>query len=218
MARAESDSQVTDVHTQNVIVLLQSVLASGDPSRRAQFLAEAQRQLGWAQRHAIDECQHHKLSWRQIGAVVGLAHDALYRQYASGGPVVTVSPFYRRESRNMQTTTQLAVAFRTVDDGHLHVLAETDVHGLESFTMPFNPSGPSPYAGRDLEYYYRPVPGLAVPDLGRSAGYTLRPEGFGIAFCITEEVMDELFGPPFTGSPARERWEANLRERSTQTR
>jgi len=35
---------------------------------------------------------------------------------------------------------------------------------------------------------------VAVADLGRSAGYTLRPEGFGIAFCNTEEVMDELFG------------------------
>ena len=214
MADVESDSEVTDVHTRNVITLLESALGSRNPSRRAQFLAEAQRQLGWAQRRAIDECQHQKLSWRQIGSVVGIAHDALYRQYASGGPVVTVSPFYRRESRNMQTTAQLAVAFRTVDDGRLHVLAEADVGGLESFTMPFSPSGRSPYAGRDLQYYYRPVPDLAVADLGRSAGYTLRPEGFGIAFCITEDVMDELFGPPFIGSPERERWEADLRERS----
>jgi hypothetical protein len=135
-----------------VIALLESVLASGDPSRRAQFLAEAQRQLAWAQRRVIDECQHRKLSWRQIGAVVGLAHDALYRQYAAGGPVVTVSPFYSRESRNMQTTAQVTVAFRTVDDGRLHVLAEADVDGLGSFTMPFSPGGPSPYAGRDLQY------------------------------------------------------------------
>jgi hypothetical protein len=218
MADAESDSKVTDVHTQNVITLLHSALASRDPLRRAQLLAEAQRQLGWAQRRAIDECQHHKLSWRQIGGAVDIAHDALYRQYASGGPIVTVSPFYRRESRNMQTTAQLAVAFRTVDDGCLHVLAEADVRGLESFTLPFNPSGDSPYAGRDLRYYYRPARDLAVADLGRSAGYTLRPEGFGIAFCITEEVMDELFGPPFVGSPARKRWEADLPERSRQAR
>lgn len=210
MADAESDSKVTDVHTQNVITLLESALASREPSRRAQFLAEAQRQLGWAQRRAIEECQHKKLSWRQIGALVGIAHDALYRQYASGGPVVTVAPFYRRESRNMQTTAQLTVAFRTIGDGRLHVLAEAEVHGLGSFTMPFSPSGPSPYAGQDLQYYYRPVPDLAVADLGRSAGYTLRPEGFGIAFCITEAVMDELFGPPFIGSPERERWEADL--------
>lgn len=140
-------------------------------------------------------------------------HDALYRQYASGGPVVTVSPFYRRESRNMQTTAQLAVAFSTVDDGRLHVLADGDVQGLDSFTMAFNPSGPSPYAGRGLHFYYRPVQDLAVADLGRSAGYTLRPDRFGVAFCITEAVMDELFGPPFIGSPERERWEAALQER-----
>jgi hypothetical protein len=218
MTDAESDSNVTDVHTQNVITLLRDALASREPSRKAQLVAEAQRQLGWAQRHAIDECRHRELSWRQMAAAVGLAHDALYRQYSSGGPIVTVSPFYRRESRNMQTTAQLAVAFRTVDDGHLHVLGEADVHGLQSFTMPFNPAGASPYGGRDLQYYYRPVPDLAVADLGRSAGYTLRPEGFGTAFCITEEVMDELFGPPFIGSPERERWEADLWERSNQAR
>jgi len=211
MAAGEPDGSVTDVHTRSVITLLESVLASRDPSRRAQYLAEAQRQLGWAQRRAIDECQRRNLSWRQIGAALGMAHDALYRQYASGGPVVTASPFYRRESRNMQTTAQLTVAFRTVDDGRLHVLAEADVQGLDSFTMPFNPGGPSPYAGRDLQYYYRPVPDLAVADLGRSAGYTLRPDGLGVAFCITEEVMDELFGPPFIGSPERQRWEAGLR-------
>jgi hypothetical protein len=93
MGDSGSGSTVTDIHTRNVITLLKSALSSGDPSRRAQYLAEAQRQLGWAQRRVIDECQHQKLSWRQIGALVGIAHDALYRQYASGGPVVTVSPF-----------------------------------------------------------------------------------------------------------------------------
>ena len=149
-----------------------------------------------------------------VETLAGIAHDALYRQYASGGPVVSVSPFYRRGSRNTQTTVQLAVAFRAVNDGHLHVLAEAGVRGLDSFTMSFDPSRPSPYAERGLQYYHRPVPGLAVADLGRSAGYTLRPEGFAVAFCITEEVMDELFGPPFIGSPERERGEAALRERS----
>lgn len=217
MAGRESDSEVTDIHTRNVITLLESALASRDPSRRAQYLAEAQRQLGWAQRRVIDECQRQKLSWRQIGTVLGLAHDALYRQHASGGPIVTVSPFYRRESRNMQSIAQLVTAFRTIDDSRLHVQAETSVRGLESFTMPFNPNGPSPYARRELQYYYRPAADLAVADLGRSAGYTLRPEGFGIAFCITEEVMDELFGPPFIGSSERERWEADLRDRATRT-
>jgi hypothetical protein len=218
---ADLGFQTTDVHTGNVITLLQSVLASRDPSRRAQYLSDAQRELGWAQRSAIEECQREKkLSWRQLGAVVSVAHDALYRQFASGGPVVTASPFYSKESRNnmMTTTAQLAIAFRTVDDGRLHVLAEADVQGLDSFTMPFNPGNPSPYSGRDLQYYYRPAPGLALADLGRSAGYTMRPEGFGIAFCLTEGVMDELFGPPFIGSPERRHWEADLEERQRNAR
>jgi hypothetical protein len=70
------------------------------------------------------------------------------------------------------------------------------VDGLESFTMPFNPGGPSPYAGQDLQYYYRPVPDLAVADLGRSAGYTLRPEGFGIAFPSPSRSWTNCSGRP----------------------
>ena len=35
--------------------------------------ARRARQLGWARRRVIGECQHHKLSWRQVGAVVGMA-------------------------------------------------------------------------------------------------------------------------------------------------
>jgi hypothetical protein len=216
MTEAESDRMVTDIHTRNVIALLKSVLASSDPSSRAQYLAEAQQELGWAQRRVVDECQRQNLSWRQIAESLGLAHDALYRQHASGGPVVTVSPYYRKESRNMKIVPQLVVAFRTVDDGKLHVFTEANVRNLASFTMSFNPAGPSPYAARDLQYYYQDALGLAIADLGRSAGYTLRPEGFGRAFCITEEVMDELFGPPFIGSSERKRWEASLQERSAQ--
>jgi len=70
---SEARSYRAETSWKNVITLLKSVLASGDPSRRAESLAEAQRQLGWAQRRVIDECQHHKLSWRQIGAVAALA-------------------------------------------------------------------------------------------------------------------------------------------------
>jgi hypothetical protein len=78
--------------------------------------------------------------------------------------------------------------------------------------MRFSPANPSPYAERDLQYYHRPAPDLAIADLGRSAGYALRSEGFTSGVCTTEQVMDELFGPPFAGSPERRRWEAALPE------
>jgi hypothetical protein len=212
MTNVESARMTTNNHINNVITLLTSTITSVDPMRRAQNLADAQQQLGWAQRRAIDECQDQKLSWRQIGARLGVAHDALFRQHVAGGPVVTAAPFYRRDSRNVHFVTQLAVAFRTLDDDQVHVLSQPQVDGLESFTMRFSPANPSPYAERDLQYYYRPAPDLAIADLGRSAGYTLRPEGFTVAVCITEQVMDELFGPPFLGTPERQRWEAKLPE------
>ncbi|PJN21094.1 hypothetical protein [Kitasatospora sp. CB02891] len=93
----------------------------------------------------------------------------------------------------------LVVAFRTTDDGVLHLATEEDVAGLPSFTLPSDPAQgaaePTRLAGRELEFYYRPRVPIAVADLGRTAGYTLRPEQGPIA-CLAEEVFDALFGDP----------------------
>ncbi|MFI6449637.1 hypothetical protein [Kitasatospora sp. NPDC050543] len=93
----------------------------------------------------------------------------------------------------------LAVAFRTVDDGVLHLAAEEDVAGLPSFILPFNPAQtvvePTRFTGRELEFYYRRQVPIAVADLGRTAGYTLRPEQGPVA-CLTDRVFDALFGDP----------------------
>lgn len=51
-----------------------------------------------------------------------------------------------------------------------------------------------------------PEPARDNTVLGRSAEYTLRPDGSDVAVCITEELMDELLGPPFIGSPERQQW------------
>ncbi|MFI8085802.1 hypothetical protein ACIF6L_34055 [Kitasatospora sp. NPDC086009] len=94
----------------------------------------------------------------------------------------------------------LVVAFRTVDDGILHLAAEPDVAGLPEFTLPFVPAptqaGPREFADRELTFYYRPQVPIAVAALGRSAGYTLRHAGQGLIACVTEGVFDALFGDP----------------------
>jgi hypothetical protein len=94
----------------------------------------------------------------------------------------------------------LAVAFRTVDDGELHPAADADVAGLPSFTLPFTPAErpmkPTEFAGRELTFYYRPQVPIAVADLGRTAGYTLRHAEQGLIACVTEDVFDALFGDP----------------------
>nr|BEK71251.1 hypothetical protein KPHV_84780 [Kitasatospora purpeofusca] len=93
----------------------------------------------------------------------------------------------------------LVAAFRTTDDGVLHLAAEDDVAALPSFTLPFAPAEratePTEYAGRELTFYYRPQVPLAAAGLGRAAGYTLRPDQGPIA-CLTEQVFDALFGDP----------------------
>ncbi|MGE7439782.1 hypothetical protein [Kitasatospora sp. NPDC001175] len=94
----------------------------------------------------------------------------------------------------------LVVAFRTTDDGVLHLAAEPDVADLPSFTLPFAPAeratGPTEFAGRELTFYYRPQVPIAVADLGRTAGYTLRHAEQGLIACVTEDVFDALFGDP----------------------
>jgi len=94
----------------------------------------------------------------------------------------------------------LVSAFRTADDGVLHLAAEDDVAGLPSFTLPFNPAPTAAehteYAGRELTFYYRPQVPIAVADLGRTAGYTLRHAEQGLIACVTEPVFDALLGDP----------------------
>ncbi|WP_327072081.1 hypothetical protein OG196_42885 [Kitasatospora purpeofusca] len=94
----------------------------------------------------------------------------------------------------------LVVAFRTGDDGVLHLAADDDVATLGSFTLPSAPAGrataPTEFAGRELTFYYRPQVPIARADLGRTAGYTVRHAERGLIACVTEPVFDALFGDP----------------------
>ncbi|MFJ2781526.1 hypothetical protein [Kitasatospora sp. NPDC087315] len=131
---------------------------------------------------------------RALGMAAGMAPSQLGRVLEGHG-----LPRDRRAGG-----VDLAVAFRTTDDGELHLAAEPDVAGLPSFTLPsFTlPADPASekaesveFAGRELTFYYRPQVPIAVAGLGRTAGYTLRPEQGPIA-CVTEPVFDALFGDP----------------------
>ncbi|MBV6701931.1 hypothetical protein KV557_33325 [Kitasatospora aureofaciens] len=126
---------------------------------------------------------------RALGLAAGMAPSQLGRVLQGHG-----LPRDRRAGG-----VDLAVAFRTADDGVLHLAAEEDVVGLPSFTLPFNPAQivvePTEFAGRELVFYYRPQVPIAVAGLGRTAGYTLRPER-GLIACVTEQVFDKLFGDP----------------------
>ncbi|SDS48429.1 hypothetical protein SAMN05216371_0018 [Streptomyces sp. TLI_053] len=126
---------------------------------------------------------------RALGLAAGMAPSQLGRVLEGHG-----LPRDRRAGG-----VDLAVAFRTTDDGVLHLAAEDEVADLPSFTLASSPAQdgvePTGFAGRELEFYYRPQVPIAVADLGRTAGYTLRPDRGPIA-CLTEQVFDALFGDP----------------------
>src|SRR5690349_12423844 len=143
----ESISLTTDIRAQSVIELVSAAILSDEPTYRAEMLAEAQRQIGWTLRSAVTECQDAEVAWRNLASVSGMAHDRLFRQYSAGGPIVTGAAYYRVGTRNDHPAPLLAVGFRTVDDGLLHLIGEDDLPQLDSFEMPFNPGGPSPYRG-----------------------------------------------------------------------
>ncbi|MFG2698859.1 hypothetical protein [Kitasatospora sp. NPDC048407] len=91
----------------------------------------------------------------------------------------------------------LVVAYRTTDDGVLHLADENDVEDLPSFTLPFDPAtDPAHDTGREATFYYRPQVPIAEAALGRAAGYTLRDADRNVIGCVTEDVFDALFGDP----------------------
>lgn len=58
------------------------------PVDRAKRYAYLQRLSGDALRAALDECLEAGLSWREIGAGVGIPFQTLQRQHAKGGPII----------------------------------------------------------------------------------------------------------------------------------
>ena len=74
------------------ITMIQMGLGAQGPQQRAKYLSDAQMQLGWALRAAVQECQEAGLSWQAIGTALGVPKETLFRQFSAGGPVITAKP------------------------------------------------------------------------------------------------------------------------------
>lgn len=183
------------VRMQNVITLVQLAMEAKEPVWRAQYLADAQRLVGWALRSVVDECREDWVSWRLLAHELGMAHDKLYRQHSAGGPVSTDSPFYQPGTRNDRAVTRLVVAFRAADDGLLRVASFEETRMLMSFDVRLAADAPGPFRGRLIQCYYRHVvDGLSAAQLGRAAGFALRVRDGRYPVWVSEPVFDELFG------------------------
>ena len=103
-------SLTTDSRALNAVEMIRMACAATDPIKRAQLLAEAQPQLAWALRSAVEECQEAKLPWTQVGDGIGLPRETVFRQWQSGGPIVTV-----RASQVKNTASSTSTPLATVD-------------------------------------------------------------------------------------------------------
>jgi len=136
----------TNMQAMNVVVMIQMACASTDPIKRAQILAEAQPQLAWALRSAIEECLDASLPWAQIGERIGLPRETVYRQVHAGGPVVTVRAAQTQTSPNLTSRNASAAdaiyAFQTEDDRWWGSPDAVPVGEFTTAMLPFQPTNP----------------------------------------------------------------------------
>lgn len=189
-------SATTNAWARNVISMIQMASVSNEPTRVAQILAEAQQQLAWTTRSAIEECEDLHLPWSQIGERIGMSRETVYRQFHAGGPVVTVRAAQSKSSPNL-TGRAAAVddaiyAFQTEDGrwwGSPEALA---AGGYITAMLPFRPApeqGDNRFAGQVL----RVMVGPWSKDVSFASAQVRLADGTERRVRVTLEVINLLF-------------------------
>lgn len=186
----------TDAHAATTVAMIQMAAASQDPLRRAQILADAQMQLGWTLRAAVEECQQAGSSWADIGKAVGLPRETVFRQYQAGGPIIKAKPVQSKDSpgiTEMHRPAAEAIYAFASQTGVWFGPHEALLPG--EFTdgrMQFAPAEPvTPFAGQQLTVRYGP---WDSSDVSVHAPLVTAPDGQPRRVRATNEVIAFLFG------------------------
>ncbi|MEY9839359.1 hypothetical protein [Streptacidiphilus sp. EB103A] len=183
----------TNARAQNVAEMIQMAAASRDPIRRAQILADAQAQLAWAVRSAVDECLGNH-SWAQIGQALGLSKESAWRQYDSQGPIVTVKAAQSKASANASSLQpEVAVYAFQADSGEWFGSEDMLPEGqYKTAFMPFNPPDPETnrFAAQTLRARYGPWTG----DVSFHTALLVEADGTQRRVRVTDEILNMLFG------------------------
>ncbi|MEW1912350.1 hypothetical protein AB0442_28590 [Kitasatospora sp. NPDC085895] len=193
---AASSVPTTDARALNAAEMVQMAVASQDPLRRAQILADAQAQLAWALRSAVGECVEDKRSWSEIGQAIGLSKESAWRQWSSQGPVVSIRAGQSKDSANAKATdVQPAAAIYAVqaENGEwfgLHnALPEGDYKtGFLRLDAPNRES--NRFASQTLRARYGPWAG----DIPFFSCTVVDPDGTELKVRVTDEILNVIFG------------------------
>jgi hypothetical protein len=190
MARAN-----TDAHATTAIAMVQMSLGAQDPLRRAKFLSDAQMQLGWTLRAAVQDCQEAGMSWQMIGDALGAPKETIYRQFTAGGPVITAKPVHSENSPGAtemhRPATEAVYAFRT-ESGTWFGPDSALADGYTDGTLHFEPAQQdNAFAGQQLVMRFGP---WAPDDVTVHACQVTLPGGMPRRVRVTDTVLDMLFG------------------------
>jgi hypothetical protein len=177
------------------ITLVRMGLGAQDPQQRAKHLSEAQMQVGWALRAAVQECQEAGLSWQAIGAALGVPKETLFRQFSGGGPVVTARAVQSMASPGATTMhlsgVEAVYAFRSQNGNWFGPHAALPDGEFTDGTLHFEPTQPTnPFAGEVLTMRFGPQ----ERDVSVHACQVTLPDGTPRRVRVTHAVLDFMFG------------------------
>lgn len=195
MAKSNA-SLVTQSRAFNAADLIALAISASDPLRRAQLLANAQAQLAWTLRSAVEECAESDISWAKIGEAVGMPRESIFRQYSAGAPIVALKAVQSPTSPNMadprnRYPADAIFAFQTPDGrwwGPRDLLSEGQ---YRTAALPFHPAANvgSPFAGQMLMVRYGPI----EQNVSFHAAQVVEPDGSPRRVRVTHDVMDLMF-------------------------
>lgn len=177
------------------ITMIQTALGAQDPLRRAEYLSEAQMQLGWTLRAAVQECQEAGMSWQVIGTALRVPKETIFRQFTAGGPVITAKPVQSMASPGVtdmhRPAAEAVYAFRA-QDGTWFGPHDALQHGqYADGTLHFEPAQPvNAFADQVLTMRFGPWD----RDVSVHACQVTLPDGMPRRVRVTHAVLDFLFG------------------------
>ena len=177
------------------ITMIQMGLGAQDPQQRAKYLSDAQMQLGWALRAAVQECQEAGLSWQAIGTALDVPKETLFRQFSAGGPVITAKPVQSMNSPGATTMHRSGVeavyAFRSQNENWFGPHTALPDGEFTDGTLHFEPAQPaSPFAGQVLTMRFGPQ----ERDVSAHACQVTLPDGAQRRVRVTHAMLDFMFG------------------------
>lgn len=156
-----STRPATNSRALNAAMLINMAVGSNNTRWRAQYLADAQRQLGHALRSVIQEAVDDGLTWAEIGESVQLPRETAFRQFDARGPIAVMRATHTQKEETPQM--EALYAFENEDGiwfGEPDALSPGEYF---SASFSFNPANPdNRFGGQILRVRCGPRPAQEV--------------------------------------------------------